>query len=389
MNKFLENKFGKKVQVCVNCIYDSTIKNIFFNKKGVCNYCDEIKKIKERFHTEKIEGKKKLNLIISEIKKKQKNSKYDCLVGVSGGTDSSFMVDYVIKQGLRPLAVHYDNTWNTDIATQNIYKVLKKLNVDLYTHVVNNEEIDDIHKSFLLAGTPDIDSPTDLGLAETLYRAAKKFKIKYIFEGHSFTTEGISPIGINYFDGRYIKEIHKKFGKKKMKTYPLMTLTNFLKWTIFYRIKKVRPFWYIKYSKTFARSYLKKKFGWKYYGGHHLENKMTRYQHNIYLKKFEIDHRNLVLGAAVREKKLKREDAWKIYNKKVKHDKEIEEYFIKRMKFSNEEYLKLMKKPPKKWQDYPNYKKTFEILSPIFYILMKLNIVNDSFYFKYCKKINI
>ena len=99
---------------------------------------------------------------------------------------------------------------------------------------------------------------------------------------------------------------------------------------------------------------------------------MTRYQHNIYLKKFEIDHRNLVLGAAVREKKLKREDAWKIYNKKVKHDKEIEEYFIKRMKFSNEEYLKLMKKPPKKWQDSPNYKKTFEILSPIFYILMKL-----------------
>ena len=151
---------------------------------------------------------------------------------------------------------HYDNTWNTAIATENIRKVLTKLNVDLYTHVINNKEADDIFKAFFEAGVPEIEASTDLALAETMYRAASKYRIKYILEGHSFVAEGISPLGKNYFDGKYIASIHKKFGKLPMKSYPLMTFWRFLKWTLFYRIKKIRPLWYIKYSKEEARTCL-------------------------------------------------------------------------------------------------------------------------------------
>ena len=140
-------------------------------------------------------------------------------------------------------------------------KVLGKLNVDLFTLVCNNKEADDIFRSFFMAGVPELDASTDLALAETMYRAAAKFKVKYVLEGHSYIAEGITPLGKNYFDGRYIKSIHKKFGKLKMKTYPLMTFNKFIKWTVFYRIKKIRPLWYIDYSKEAAKDFLKNEYG--------------------------------------------------------------------------------------------------------------------------------
>ena len=121
------------------------------------------------------------------------------------------------------LAVHYDNTWNSSIASENIRKVLHSLDIDLYTLLIDNKESDDIFKSFFLSGVPEIDAATDLGFTETLYRAASKYNVKYVFEGHSFLTEGTTPLGKNYFDGKYISSIHKKFGKREMITYPLMT----------------------------------------------------------------------------------------------------------------------------------------------------------------------
>ena len=144
------------------------------------------------------------------------------------------------KWGLRPLAAHYDNTWNSAIATENIRKVTKALNIDLYTHVIDNKEADDIFKSFFKASVAEIEASTDLAGAEVMLRAASKYNIKYIFEGHSFITEGITPVGRNYFDGKYIKSIHKRFGSLPMKTYPLAF--RFLYTTIVKRIKRIRPF---------------------------------------------------------------------------------------------------------------------------------------------------
>lgn len=378
-----------KLKICSRCIYDERVPSIQFDDKGVCNYCKQIDSLVEQYGTGTKKGEDELNRIIEDVKKDGKNKKYDCVIGVSGGTDSSYMLYLVKKWGLRPLAVHYDNTWNSSIATENIRKVLGKLGVDLYTHVVDNKESDDIFKAFFLASVPEIEAATDLALAETLYRAASKYGVKYIFEGHSFVTEGITPVGKNYFDGKYISSIHKKFGTRKLKTYPLMTFSNFMKWTVFKQIKKIRPFWYISYSKTEARAFLEKEYNWEYYGGHHLENRMTAFFHSYYApKKFGADFRNNTLSALVRNGKMSREEAWSEYNTEPHLEDDLLNYFKKRLNLTDEEFTRVMNLPPKSWLDYPTYKKRFERLRPLFYILAKRNLVPMSFYLKYCFPVN-
>jgi N-acetyl sugar amidotransferase len=373
-------------KICSRCIYDESIPSISFDEQGVCNYCHMVDVLIDEYHTGKPEGEKAIQEKIQQIKDAGKNKKYDCVIGVSGGTDSSYMVHWAIQNGLRPLAVHYDNTWNTSIATENIRKVLGKLKVDLFTHVIDNKEADDIFRSFFLASVPEIEASTDLALAETLYRAAAKFKVKYVLEGHSFIAEGISPLGKNYFDGKYIKSIHKMFGKLPMKTYPLMSFWKFIKWTTIYRIQKVRPLWYIQYSKEEAKAFLEKEYGWQYYGGHHLENRMTSFFHSVYCpEKFHIDYRNNTMSASVRSGVLKRDEAIDMYyNQKPYVEPELVSYFKKRLGFSDSEYTEIMNRTPKYWQEFPTYKKRFERLRPFFFMLMKANLVPRSFYMKYC-----
>jgi N-acetyl sugar amidotransferase len=372
--------------ICSRCIYDESVPAISFDADGVCNYCKMVDDLINTYQTGLPDGEKKILETIEMIKKDGKGKQYDCIIGVSGGTDSSFMVHWALENGLRPLAVHYDNTWNTSIATENIRKVLGKLNVDLYTHVIDNKEADDIFKAFFLAGVPEIEASTDLALAETMYRAAAKYKVKYVLEGHSFIAEGISPLGKNYFDGKYISSIHKRFGKLKMKTYPLMTFWKFIKWTAFFRIKKIRPLWYIKYSKEDAKVFLKNEFGWEYYGGHHLENRMTAFFHSIYCpQKFQVDYRNNSLSASVRSGQMERDEAIEEYYHKPPYiEPELLSYFKKRLNLSDEEYDTIMAKPPRYWYEFPTYKKRFERLRPFFYLLMKASIVPHSFYMKYC-----
>lgn len=373
------------LRVCSRCIYDERVDAISFDAQGECNYCAQIDRLKREYGTGSNEGKARLSAFIAEIKQAGIGKQYDCVIGVSGGTDSSYVAHLTNEWGLRPLAVHYDNTWNSATATQNIRKVLSALNIDLYTHVVDNKEMDDIFRSFFLAGVAEIEAPTDLGLAETMYRAASKYGIKYILEGHSFVTEGITPVGRNYFDGKYIRSIHRRFGARPMRTYPLMTFSRFLWWTSVAKIRKIRPFWYIDYNKEDARALLEREYGWKYYGGHHLENRMTAYFHSIYApQKFKTDFRNNTLSALVRNGKLTREDAWLEYQKPPHIEDELESYFKKRLGLTDEAYSRIMAASPKSWTNYPTYKKRFELLRPFFFMLAKANLVPMSFYLKYC-----
>jgi len=373
------------LRICTRCIYDERVAAISFNEHGVCNYCAQIDELTLQYGTGFEVGRLKMAEIIVQIKKAGIGKRYDCVIGVSGGTDSSYMV-YLAKQwGLRPLAVHYDNTWNTAIATQNIQKVLAALDVDLYTHVVDNKESDDIFRSFFYAGVAEIEAATDLALSETMYRAASKYGVKYVLEGHSFITEGITPVGRNYFDGKYIKSIHEKFGERAMKTYPLMTFWRFLWWACGARIKKIRPFWYIDYSKEDARKFLGQEFGWKYYGGHHLENRMTAFFHGVYApQKFNTDFRNNTLSALVRNGKLSREQAWEEYNTAPQVEEELLGYFKKRLNLNDQQYELIMRSRPRNWFEYPTYKRRFEILRPLFLVLARRNLVPMSFYLKYC-----
>ncbi len=271
-------------RICTKCIYDTSVPSISFDDKGVCNYCKMVENLKAEYKTGLPEGENTLQSIVDEIKRDGRRKKYDCVIGVSGGTDSSYLMYWAKMKGLRPLAVHYDNTFNTTIATTNIEKITLKLDIDLYTYVVNNLEIEDMYRSFFYSNVPELDASTDLALAEVLYRVASKHGVKYILEGHSFVEEGISPLGKNYFDGKYISSIHKMFGEVKMKTYPLMTFTRFMKWILFKRIKKIRPYWYMEYSKAKVKEFLANEFGWSDYGGHHLENRINAYAQSVYFR---------------------------------------------------------------------------------------------------------
>ena len=374
------------MKICKKCIYNESIPSIYFDKKGICKYCLEIEKLKSIYKTGKSEGEELLNNIISEIKKSGKGKKYDCVIGVSGGTDSSYLLHKCVEWGLRPLAVHYDNTWNSSIATQNIKSVTNELNIDLSTYVIDSKESEDIFRSFLYAGVPEFDASTDIAFIQVLRKTASKFKIKYILEGHSFIEEGVSPQSNNYFDGKYITSIHSKYGKlRKLKTYPNLTFFQFIKWILFYRQKFIRPLWYINYSKDKAKKILREKYNWKDYGGHHLENRATQFLHTFYNpQKFNIDNRNWTLSALAREGKITRQRALEIYSTPIEVDKDLIDYVKKRLGLSDDELIKIMKGPKRSFKDFKTYKKRFEKMRFFFKVMANHNLVPMSFYLKYC-----
>ena len=373
--------------ICNKCIYDDQIPSITFDDNGICNYCGIHDDLERLYPTGEI-GERKLKELFKKIKENGtgKGKKYDCIVGVSGGCDSSYLIYKAVKSGLKPLAVHFDNTWNSPVATLNIQKVLKKLDVDLFTIVVNSKEYDDIYRSFMSAGVKDIEAPTDIGLVTTMYKACSKYNIPYILEGHSFRTEGISPLGWLYMDGKYIESVHKEFGKLPMKTYPNLTLSKFLWYSIVTKVQRIRPLYYLDYNKEATKTFLKSKFDWEWYGGHHLENRFTAFYHSYFLpKRFGIDCRILGNSALVRSNQLSKEEALINMHGDPPYDEEIIELVKKRLGFSDREFQEVMNLPHKEWKDYPTYKKTFERLEPLFRLLLKYNRVPESFYWKFCK----
>jgi N-acetyl sugar amidotransferase len=374
----------KNIQICARCTYDETVPQITFNANGVCNYCHVHDDLERQFPTGR-DGEKALEKMAEEIKKTGKGKKYNCVVGVSGGCDSSYLLVRMVELGLRPLAVHFDNTWNSPIATQNIYKVIERLQVDLHTVVVNNTEFDDLWRSFMLAGVRDLEAPYDLALASVLYAAAEKYGIKYIVEGHSFRTEGISPLGWNYMDGRYIASVHRKFGRVPMKTFPNMSLLQFIRWTVVRGIRRVRPLYYMNYQKDDVKKRLATEFGWEWYGGHHLENRTAAFWHLYVLpRRWNSDLRHLGHAALVRSGQLSRAEALDILSHPAEVPNDLLQLVDKRLGFTDGERERIMGLPRQSWQDFPNYKKSFERLRPLFGYLVKKGRVPHSFYMKFC-----
>jgi N-acetyl sugar amidotransferase len=373
------------MNACSRCIYDERIPGITFDSNMVCSYCKIHDGMCEEYPTGE-KGQKILKEIAEKIKRAGRNKKYDCVVGVSGGCDSSYLT-YLTKEklGLRPLAVHFDNTYNTMIATQNIHKVLKKLDVELYTYVVDNEEFDDLARSFLKASVPEIDSLTDVALATTLYIAAEEYGVKYIFNAHNFRTEGITPIDWFYFDGKYIQSVHKEFGALKMDTFPNLWLSRWMKW-LFKGIKRIRPIYYANFKKEDVKKFLNKEFSWQWYGGHHQENRYTIFSNRYILpNKFNIDFRYVEFSALIRSGQMKREDALREVAKPPKCPEGIVEVIKKRLGFTDEEFEEILKLPKKSVNDFKTYRPTFKKMRPFFWLMYKADLVPKSFYIKYTK----
>jgi len=387
-DKMVEHK--KTLRRCTRCLYDEEIPSISFDEKGVCNYCNIHDELEEQYKTGDI-GFARLKEVSKKIKEEGKKKKFDIIVGVSGGADSSYLVILAKELGLRPLAVHFDNTWDSTIAVENISNVLKKLDVELWTYVVDNEEYDDIYRSFLQAGTPDLESPTDIALATTLRRAAQEHGINYFFEGHSFRTEGLFPIGWLYMDAKYISNVQKKFGTMKLKTFPNLWLSSQLKWMIIKRMKMIRPLWYVEYKKDEIKKMLSEEYGWQWYGGHHLENRITTFYHTYFLpRRFKIDTRIVGHAAHVRSNQMDRNEGLKlIFEEAPSSDLDLVNMVKKRLGYTDEEFVKLMMLPHKTFKDYKTYKPTFERFRPFFYLMAKMELIPMSFYIKYTSKNNV
>lgn len=378
-------------RVCSRCVYDSAyVKSITFDNAGVCNYCLQIDAMKAKYRTGLPDGERMFKSIVDRIKASGRNRRYDCVMGVSGGTDSSYMAYLAVERyGLRPLAVHLDNTFNNRIATDNIHKVLGALKIDLVTHVVATREAEDIYRAFFEASVIDFDVFADIGVPQLLYSTAAKHGLRYQLEGHSYLAEGISPLGTMYADGKYLRSVHAQFGQVPLKTFPNMSLLDFLKWTIVYRIEKVRPLWYLKYSKEDARVLLKERFNWTYYDGHHLENRTGAFQHSVLgPQKFGLDSRANSLSASVRSGKISRDHALEELSRPPVVEDGLVEYMQKRLKLSPQEYQEIMARPVRSFLEYPTYKQDFERLRPLFWLLLRAGLIPESFYIKYCFPFN-
>lgn len=372
-------------KICSRCICDTTIKNISFDDKGECGLCKSHDFL--RFFYEKEKNSSKFEKIISNIKKSGKGKKYDCIVGISGGTDGTYTLLLAKQKGLKPLAVHFDNGWSKTVAQKNIKNACEKLNIDLYTYVVDWEEFKDIQKSVIKAGVPDLEVPTDIGIQGALYKIAKEEKIKYILSGANFANEGTVPVDWSYIDGTYLKDIHKKFGKRKIKSFPICTVFDIAINTFLYNIKQVPILNYLDYSKEKAKKELSEVLSWEYYGGHHFENLYTHFAVGyMAVKKFGFDRRKIFYSALVRIGEMTREEALEKIQDSIPFNEADLDYVIRKLEFSKEEFQEIMNSKPKTFLEYKSSYRLLQIFSFLIKFLSALKIISPVVYEKYVKK---
>ena len=350
-------------QICTKTVMDTVgDPDIHFDENGVCQYYHEFKeKLKIRVPEGSL-AQRQLDTIVHQIKKEGEGKPYDCIIGISGGVDSTYTAWLVKKLGLRPLAVHLDNGWNSELAVKNIENILNKLDIHLYTEVLDWEMFKDLQLSFLKASTPDGEIPTDHAILSILYRMAAKFDVKYIISGMNFRNEGMLPPSWarGYLDWKYISSVQKKFGTQSLKSFPHMSVLDFLYFNLVKKIRSVSFINYIPFNKHDAMKVIQDELDWKYYGGKHYESIYTRfYQAYILPKKFHIDKRKAHLTCLIASTgEVTRDEALKILKQPIAEPKLIEEdkeFVIKKLNITQQIFDDIMNAPVKSILDYPNH----------------------------------
>lgn len=371
-------------KICTRCLMDDTVNGISFDENGECTFCKIHDDLEKKYQLNEDTGIN-LDKLVNKIKKDGKDRVYDCIVGVSGGRDSTYTLYNAVKLGLRPLAVHFDNGWNSEIAVQNIKSACEILGVDLHTHVADWEEFKDLQRSFLFASVPDAEVPTDWVIFSVLFAEAAKYKVKYIIHGHSFRTEGTTPLTWTYMDGKYVKDVQNKFGKLKLKSFPNMSMTKYVYYSLIKRIQQIRLLYYYHYNEKEVLQILEDKLGWKNYGDKHHESKYTAFfQAYILTRKFNIDKRKLHYSAKVRNKQLSRHEALEIVKKDpYSGGMESLEYCLKKLDLTYEDFNKIMNNPPKSFLDYKSYYSIIKMMKKPLKWGNKAGIVPDTVYKKY------
>jgi N-acetyl sugar amidotransferase len=356
---------------------DITDKKIIFDKNGVCNHCVEYNERKKKLINNPIKRENTLKDIILKIKEAGKNKKYDCIVGISGGVDSSY-VAYLAKQwNLRVLLVHLDNGWNSELAVKNVENIVKKTGFDLYTLVINWEEFKDLQRSFFKADVVDLELLSDHAIFATVYKLTREYGIKYLLSGENFATEAIMPRNWNWrkSDSTNIKAIHKLYGEVKLKTFPFM---GTIKKTIYQYTgvaQSIPVLNYLDFNKEQSMKILEDELDWKYYGGKHYESIFTRfYQGYILPKKFNIDKRRAHHSTLINSGQMIRKDAIEdLKNEIYPISLQIEDFELvcKKLDFTKDELNEYMKRPQKQHLDYPSDEKIMNFLRYVYRKFLK------------------
>lgn len=367
-------------QICKFCVMDDGFFPLTFDGKGVCSVCRSAKDRVDLEWDKGVEGKRRLAKMALDLKEQGKGLKYDVMIGLSGGIDSAYLAHYATKEmGLRVLAVHVDGGWNSVEAVRNIRRMVEKLDIDLYTHVVEWDEMRDLQLAFLKAGVFNQDIPQDHAFFSTLFRVADKFKINYFLSGVNLATENIGPKGSGpgYMDAKHIMAIHKKFGKRPLSRYRIMPLWEYLWLTQIKRRPKVlKPLNLLDFNKDIAQELLKNKYGWEDYGAKHSESRWTKFYQEVYLpRKYDLDKRRLHLSSLIVSGSIKREQAMEILEVPITNSKDefTQSRFIsKKLNLSYQEFEQLMALPNICHMEYPNSKIFHDILMKIKRVFSKI-----------------
>ncbi len=338
----------QKYQICNKCIMDTSDPDIVFDEKGTCNHCESyVKKVAFEIIPDE-EKKQALDSLVHRIKQKGKGKQYDCIVGVSGGVDSSYVALLAKDLGLRVLLVHLDNGWNSDIAVKNVKSIAKYTGFDLYTHVINWNEFRDIQLSLFKASVVDIELATDHAIKAVIYKTAAKFGVKYLLNGGNVITEAIMPVTWRHTkaDKSNLLDIHKRYGTIRIKSYPMAGIIKQQFYKRVFNIKNIKILNYVHFVREVVIARLTKELGWQEYGGKHHESIFTRfYQGYILPKKFSIDKRRCHYSNLICAGQLLREEALERVNKSPYDEKMLEsdkEFLQKKLQFSEasfEEYI--------------------------------------------------
>ena len=357
---------------CNYCVMDESAPNIIIDESGTCNFCKDFINNAESVYFDNDEIKtKKLNLLINQIKLNGINNNYDCIIGVSGGVDSSWVLVEAIKQGLRPLAVHMDNGWNSELAQNNIANLITKLGVDLYTYVIDWEEYRSLMQSFFDADVVDVELLYDNAMLKVNYMLAKKFNVKYILSGMNQSTEGIRmPENWNWFkyDKKQIKSIGNKFNKIKTNSFPAIGTLDYCYYRFYKKIEWLPFLDFLKFEKETALIILENEYGYKRYPYKHYESIFTRfYQGYLLPKKFKIDKRKLHLSSLIVTNQINRHNAIEIlknspYPSQVDLENDLE-YFLKKMNWAQNDLDVYLSRDPKPHNEYDS---EFELWKLIF-----------------------
>jgi N-acetyl sugar amidotransferase len=382
--------FDRPYQQCTISVMDTIADpNISFDKGGICNYYFDYKKAEAELVFKGNAGVQKMNDAVAKIKEAGKGKEYDCILGLSGGADSSYLAYIAKNQGLRPLVVHFDYGWNLELAVQNIENIITQLGFNLYTIVMDWEEMKSLQKSYYRASVLDLDVPADHMIFGALYETANKFGIRYILSGKNVVTEAVLPSAWNYnkFDLTNLKNIHRQFENGSLKKLPALGVWQFGIYTAIKRIQTVELLNYVDYNKRDVKSLLSEKLNWRDYGGKHYENIFTRfYQGYLLPMKFGIDKRKAHLSNLIFSGQMSKEEALQELSQPP-YERSLVindmEYISKKLGFTIEEFVKIINQPNKQHYEYGTdekertlYWRLINSIGPITRLLRKLKIRN-------------